>query len=143
MSGSRVTLNWVSLNSAAPPFPPQCHVWGLCNRGDKSSCHSSVPNDQPTGTPRLPSPAVQRFPAVQREQRAVGGCTYINEIRQVVDVVLEHRGIGGFQGQQILVPCLDCLQSVLCVLCLALEDNKKQNIALKEVSSTLGNTREH
>lgn len=69
--------------------------------------------------------------------------TYINEIRQVMDVVLEHRGIGGFQGQQILIPRLNCLQSVLCVLCLALKDNKKQNKVLKEASSTLSNTRVH
>lgn len=59
--------------------------------------------------------------------------TYINEIRQVMNIILEYRCIGGFQSQQILVSCLNGLQSVFCVLCLALEENHKQNRGYKEV----------
>lgn len=116
----------------------------------------SQPNDQLSGHchPQAAQPSCAEVSSCAGAGDAEGGegrgrfpapssSTYINEIRQVMDVVLEHRGIGGFQGQQILISCLNCLQSVFCVLCLALKDNKNQNIALKEVSSTLGNTREH
>lgn len=35
--------------------------------------------------------------------------TYIYQIRQVMDVILEHWGISGFQSQQVLVPGFDGL----------------------------------
>lgn len=47
--------------------------------------------------------------------------TYINQVRQVMDVVLEHGRVGGLQSQQVLVPGFDGLQLILCVLGLALK----------------------
>lgn len=46
--------------------------------------------------------------------------THINQVRQVVDVVLENGGVGRFQSQQVLVARFDRLQLVLRVLGLAL-----------------------
>lgn len=59
--------------------------------------------------------------------------TYINQVRQVVDVVFENRGIWCFQSQQVLVARFDRLQLVLGVLGLTLMKrirgrNKKQTI---------------
>lgn len=52
--------------------------------------------------------------------------TYVNDIRQVMDVVLEDGGIGGLQGQQILVPGFKSLQFVLRVLCFSLKKTDKE-----------------
>lgn len=49
-------------------------------------------------------------------------CVYahVNDVGEIVDVVFEDTAVGGLQGQQVLVPSLDGLQPVLCVLCLSL-----------------------
>lgn len=39
--------------------------------------------------------------------------THVDDVGQVVDVVLEDGGIGGLQGQQVLVPGFQSLQFVL------------------------------
>lgn len=57
--------------------------------------------------------------------------TYINEIRQVVNVILEYRRIGGFQSKQILISCLNSLQSIFCVFRLALKEKPKPEYVLK------------
>lgn len=46
--------------------------------------------------------------------------TYVNEVGEVMDVVLEHAAVGCLQSQQVLVPCLDGFQLVLSVFGLAL-----------------------
>lgn len=43
-----------------------------------------------------------------------------------MDVVLEDGGIGGLQGQQILVPGFKSLQFVLRVLCFSLKKTGKE-----------------
>lgn len=52
--------------------------------------------------------------------------THVNDIRQVMDVVLEDGGIGGLQGQQILVPGFKSLQFVLRVLCFSLKKQSRK-----------------
>lgn len=52
--------------------------------------------------------------------------THVNDIGQVMDVVLEDGGIGGLQGQQILVPGFKSLQFVLRVLCFSLKQQTKK-----------------
>ena len=52
-------------------------------------------------------------------------CTYVYDIRQVMDVIFKHRGIGGLQSQQILISGLQSLQFVLRVFCLPLIRKKK------------------
>ena len=47
-------------------------------------------------------------------------CTHVYDVGQVVDVVLEHRGVGGLQREQVLVAGLQSLQLVLRVLGLPL-----------------------
>lgn len=49
------------------------------------------------------------------------GRTYVNEVREVMDVVLEHAAVGCLQSQQVLVSCLDGFQLVLSVFGLALK----------------------
>lgn len=70
MSGSRVTpglgLKQLLLFPLRATFP-------VCITEVATEKSSLMTNHQPTGTPRLPSPAVQRFPAVQKEERGVGG----------------------------------------------------------------------
>lgn len=46
--------------------------------------------------------------------------THVNDVGQIVDVIFEDAAVGGFQCQQVLIPSLDGLQPVLCVLCLSL-----------------------
>lgn len=50
------------------------------------------------------------------------GCVYthINNVRQIVDVIFEDAAVGGLQRQKVLIPGLDSLQPVLCVLSLSL-----------------------
>lgn len=48
------------------------------------------------------------------------GCTHVDEVGQVVDVVLEHAAVGGLQHQEVLIPGLDGLQPVLSVFGLSL-----------------------
>lgn len=52
--------------------------------------------------------------------------THVNDIRQVMDVVLEDGGIGGLQGQQILVPGFKSLQFVLRVLRFSLKKQTRK-----------------
>lgn len=47
--------------------------------------------------------------------------TYVNEVGEVMNVVLEHAAVGRLQSQQVLVPCLDGFQLVLSVFGLALK----------------------
>lgn len=60
---------------------------------------------------------VKRTKASQKRRRQR---THINQVRQVMDVVLENGGVGRFQSQQVLVARFDRLQLVLRVLGLAL-----------------------
>lgn len=46
--------------------------------------------------------------------------THVDDVREVVDVIFEDAAVGGFEGQQVLVPRLDGLQLVLGVLRLPL-----------------------
>lgn len=39
--------------------------------------------------------------------------THVDDVGQVMDVVLEDRGIGGLQSQQVLIPGFKSLQFVL------------------------------
>lgn len=43
----------------------------------------------------------------------MGRVAHVDDVGQVVDVVLEDGGVGGLQGQQVLVPGLQGLQLVL------------------------------
>lgn len=47
--------------------------------------------------------------------------TYVNEVGEVMNVVLEHAAVGRLQSQQVLVPSLDGFQPVLSVFGLALK----------------------
>ena len=53
-------------------------------------------------------------------------CTHVYDVGQVVDVVLEHRGVGGLQREQVLVAGLQSLQLVLRVLGLSLERSSRR-----------------
>lgn len=46
--------------------------------------------------------------------------THVNDVGEVVDVVFEDAAVGGLKSQQVLIPGLDGLQLVLCVLSLSL-----------------------
>lgn len=64
--------------------------------------------------------------------------TYINEIRQVMNVILEDRCIRCFQSQQIFISCLNSLQPIFCVLCLALEEKPTTECILKRGTAATG-----
>ena len=53
-----------------------------------------------------------------------GGSTYINEVRDVVDVVFTDSCVGGCQVQQVVIPGFSTLQLVFRIFGLSL---KKQN----------------
>lgn len=63
------------------------------------SKRSKVPEQQNWGTPDQTFKIRRRDPRVPRTLAPLALSTYINKVRQVVDVVLEDRCIGGFQGQ--------------------------------------------
>lgn len=52
--------------------------------------------------------------------------THVDDVGQVVDVVLEDGGIGGLQGQQVLVPGFQSLQFVLWVFCFSLKKQTRK-----------------
>lgn len=56
--------------------------------------------------------------------RKQAGCTYIDEVRDVVDVVFTDSRVGGCQVQQVVVPGFSTLQLVFRIFGLSL---KKQN----------------
>lgn len=64
--------------------------------------------------------------------------TYVNEVGEVMNVVLEHAAVGRLQSQQVLVPCLDGFQLVLSVFSLALQKRwKMRSIRGKKRNGTL------
>lgn len=64
--------------------------------------------------------------------------TYVNEVGEVMNVVLEYAAVGCLQSQQVLVPCLDGFQLVLSVFGLALKRRwKTSSMREKERKGTL------
>lgn len=76
-----------------------------------------------------------RFNGNDIHRKHPSSSTYINEIRQVMNVILEDRRIGCFQSQKIFISCLYSLQPIFCVLCLALEDKPTTVCSKKRHSS--------
>lgn len=56
--------------------------------------------------------------------RKQAGCTYINEVRDVVDVVFTDSCVGGCQVQQVVIPGFSTLQLVFRIFGLSLKKQK-------------------